>query len=95
VLTRELLGRARVLQRDVVERVVDDVLADALLALAVQVDHGAETGEARSLELEPLELVGIDLQGQAGDLLVAAHRAMNLAGRVRWASRRGLSKGKR
>ena len=72
----------RVLQGDVVERVVDDVLADALLALAPQVDHGAEPREAGSLVLAGLELVGLDLQGQVRDLLVAVHEQRNLAGRV-------------
>ena len=49
-----------------VERVVDDVLADAVLARAAQVDDGAQAGEvARDVPLEPLELVRIDSIGRS------------------------------
>ena len=86
MLAGEVEDRARVLQGDVVERVVDDVLADALLAAALQVDHGGQPREARAPRLEPLELVGVDPQRQVGDLLVAAHRRVESSRRARRSS---------
>jgi hypothetical protein len=51
----------RVLEGDVVERVVDHVLAEALVAAAVEVDHRGEAGErARDVALEALQLVAVD-----------------------------------
>ena len=41
MLPGQLQDGPGVLQGDVVERVVDDVLADALLAAALEVDHRA------------------------------------------------------
>ena len=46
MLAGEVQVRAGVLEGDVVERVVDDVLADALLAAALEVDDGGEPREA-------------------------------------------------
>jgi hypothetical protein len=59
----------------VVERVIDHVLAEALVAVALEVDDRGEALElpARRRELEPLQLVGVDLQGQVLDLVVAGH----------------------
>ena len=64
----ERLHRARFLQGDVVERVVGDVLADALLAPApirITVERPGEV--ARDVPLERLELVGVDLQREIGE----------------------------
>ncbi len=58
----EVERRARVLEGDVVERVVGDVLAEPLLAAALEVDHGGEAFEAGDLQLEPFQLVALDLQ---------------------------------
>src|SRR5215207_9408746 len=60
-----------------IERVIDDVLAHALLAVPLQVDDRGEALElhTRRLELESLELVGVDLQGEVLDLVVARHGA--------------------
>jgi hypothetical protein len=59
----------------VIERVVDDVLAQTLVTAALHVDDRREAVEFRSLgvELEPLELVALDLEGKVLDLVVAAH----------------------
>jgi hypothetical protein len=47
-----------------VERVVGDVLADPVLAAALQPDRRRDAGEVgRGLELLALELVALDLQG--------------------------------
>ena len=73
VVAGEVEDGAGVLEGDVVERVVDDVLADALVAVALEVDDGGEPVEARRRELEALELVALDLQGQVGDLVIGAH----------------------
>ena len=67
VVAGEVEHRARVLERDVVERVVDDVLADPLVSAALQVDDRGKPVEARGLELEALELVALDRQRQIGD----------------------------
>jgi hypothetical protein len=47
VLARERLHRPRGLEDLVVDGVVDDVLADALLAAAVQADDRGSTREVR------------------------------------------------
>ena len=72
-LVRE--GRSGVLEGDVVERVVDDVLAQPLLVAALQVDDGRQPVEVGPgwVELEALELIGIDLERQVLDLVVAGH----------------------
>jgi hypothetical protein len=59
----------------VVERVVGDVLADPVLAAALQPDRRGEAGEVgRRLELLALELVALDLERQIGDALERAQR---------------------
>ena len=59
---------------DVVEDVVDDVLADALLPHAPQPDHRRAARElGRVLAVVALELVRLDLDRQLGDLLERAH----------------------
>jgi hypothetical protein len=57
----------------VIERVVGDVLADALLATAPDADRRRGAGEVRrGLELLALELVTLDLDRQAGELVERA-----------------------
>jgi hypothetical protein len=57
----ERQDRARFLGGVVVDVVVDDVLADPLLAVARHADHGRHTVEvARDVLLEPLEHVVLD-----------------------------------
>jgi hypothetical protein len=57
----------------VVERLVGNVLADALLATAPDQDRRRGTGELRrGLELLALELVALDLERQAGELVERA-----------------------
>ena len=75
MLTGDVEGRAGVLEGDVVQRVVDDVLAQPLLVAALQVDDGRQPVEVGAgwVELEALELIGIDLEGQVLDLVVAGH----------------------
>jgi hypothetical protein len=59
----------------VVERVVGDVLADALLAAALEPERRRQPREVgRRLELLALELVAIDLERQVGDLVEGAQR---------------------
>jgi hypothetical protein len=63
VAARERLHRPGVLHRDVVERVVGDVFADALFAGASDPDRRRRAGEVRrGLELLALELVALDLE---------------------------------
>ena len=78
MLARELQRVSGLLEGDVVDGVVGDVLADALLPVPLQVDDGAEAIEAGCGELEALELVGVDPQRHLSDLLVAAHGRLNL-----------------
>ena len=68
MLAGEVEDGARVLEGDVVEGVVDDVLADPLVPVSLQVDDGRQAVEAGRGELEALEVVALDLQGQVGDL---------------------------
>jgi hypothetical protein len=57
----------------VVERVVGDVLADPVLAAALEPDRRREAREVgRCLELLTLELVALDLERQIGDALERA-----------------------
>jgi hypothetical protein len=50
---------------------VGDVLSDPLLAAAAQVDHRRDAREVgRDLLLEPLELVGLDLERQVREQVV-------------------------
>ncbi len=58
---------AGVAERDVFERFVDDVLAEPLLACALEVDHRREPFELAGLEFEALELVAVDLERQVGE----------------------------
>ena len=71
---------SRVLERDVVERVVGDVLADSLLAAAADADGGGQARELLAgLELLALERVLVDLQREVGELVERAHRRGTLA----------------
>jgi hypothetical protein len=73
VRARERLDRPRVLERDVIERVVGDVLADALLAAALDPDRRRDAGEGgRRLELLAGELVALDLEWQVGETIERA-----------------------
>jgi hypothetical protein len=57
----------------VVEHVVDHVLADPLLAGALEVDDRRAARELRRvLAIVVLELVGLDLDRQPGDVVVSA-----------------------
>src|SRR2546429_4316538 len=58
---------------DVVEDVVDHVLADALLAAAAQVDDGRGAGELAEGAVAVLELVALDLDRKVGDQVEGAH----------------------
>ena len=71
----EVEHRAGVLEGDVIERVVDDVLAQSLLVAALQVDDRGEPVEvsSRRVKLQALELVGVDFERQVLDLVVAGH----------------------
>ncbi len=61
--TGEVVDGAGGLQRVVVDAVVGDVLADALLTSAMQMNHGRETLEAaRDGALEPLQLIAVDVE---------------------------------
>ena len=62
------MDRAGLLERDVVHRVVDDVLADALEPTAGQMHDRAQPLEpARHLGPQPLERVAVDLERQVGE----------------------------
>jgi hypothetical protein len=75
VASRQRLDRPRVLHRDVVERVVADVLADALLAAALDPDRRRQPREiGRCLELLPLELVAGDLERDFGEPVEGTQR---------------------
>jgi hypothetical protein len=67
-------GRAGILQRDLVDGVVGDVLAEPLLAVALDRDHGAQPFEAGGRELLAPQLVPLDLQRQVGEAVEAGHR---------------------
>jgi hypothetical protein len=59
----------------VVERVVGDVLADPLVAAALDPDRRRDARELRRrLELLALELIALDLDGQVRELLERAQR---------------------
>src|SRR5262249_57942124 len=75
VLPRQIQRGAGVPEGDVIEGVVDHVLADALLAASQQVDGGRQAVEIAPLgvELAPLELVSLDLQREILDSVVARH----------------------
>ena len=60
----EVEHRAGVAVGDVVEGRVDDVLADALLPAAMQMDDGRGAGEVAVLAVVPAELVALDLDRQ-------------------------------
>jgi hypothetical protein len=75
VAAGERLDRPGVLEGDVVERVVGDVLTDALLACALDPDRRRDACElGRGLELLSLELVALDLERQVGELVERAQR---------------------
>ena len=53
---------------------VGDVLADALVTPAFEMDHGGEAGEVvRGPYLEGLERVRLDLERQVADAVVGRH----------------------
>ena len=73
----EARGRPGVLLGDVVDGVVDDVLADPLLAAAAQLDRSwSAVRSSPSADLQPLELAGLDLERQVGDRVEAGHRRL-------------------
>ena len=75
---------------DLVVAVVGDVLAEPLLAAALQPDHGGAALEAARDGLAvPFERVAVDLEGQVGDALVGAHGAQGYPG-LPLASRSGM-----
>ena len=66
--------RAVLLERPLGLAVVGDVLADALVAAAFEVDDRREPREiVRGLHLEPLEPVDVDLERQVADAVVECH----------------------
>jgi hypothetical protein len=66
----------------VVERVVGDVLADPLLATALDPDRGRCAGELRrGLELLAVELVALDLESELGEPVEGAQRGTFLVPR--------------
>src|ERR1700750_2580080 len=84
------MRRARLVERDVVLGGVDDVLAHALDAAAVEMDNRAEALEpARDVGAQPFEAVAIDLQREVRHQVVGAHRAPS--SRVTSSSRRSSS----
>jgi hypothetical protein len=75
VAAGQRLHGPRVLHSDVVERLVGDVLANALLALTLDPDGRRSAREVgRGLELLALELVALDLERQVGELVERAQR---------------------
>ena len=66
--------RPVVLLGDVVDGVVDDVLADPLLAAAAELDDRGQPFELAERDPQPLELAGLDLERQVGDRVEAGHR---------------------
>src|SRR4030095_13196114 len=84
----------RVLEGNVVESVIDDVLAHSLVPVALQVDDRREAIEVRTgwVELQALKIVGIDLQGEVLDLVVAGHGRRTLpSGRCRPGASRNVA----
>ena len=77
MLAGQVEHRPRVPEGDVVERVVDDVLPESLVATALQVDDRRQALHVRprEREVEAAEFVGLDLEGQVLDPVVAAHSA--------------------
>ena len=80
-LAGQLQDRPRGLEGVLVDGVVGDVLADALLARPVEVDERRDAGEGRrDVALQALERVALDAQGQVGEaLLEEAHDCSSLA----------------
>jgi hypothetical protein len=73
---------SRIAMGDVIEYVVDDVLADALLARALQVDDRRAASELRRvLPVVGLELVGLDRDRQLGDVVVGAQTTQAIESR--------------
>ena len=88
VLSGERLDRPRGLQRLVVDRVVGDVLADPLLARATKANDGGLARELRrDVADQPLEVVGLDDEGEVRETLVGAQASTACSGRTR--GRRG------
>jgi hypothetical protein len=74
VAARQRKRRALGLERVVVLAGIRDVLADALVAAAAQVEHGRLADELRrGPRLEALELVGLDLEREVANAVVGRH----------------------
>src|SRR5262249_1226843 len=73
----EIEDGARILEGDVVQRVVDHVLTQALVPVALQMDDRGQAIEVPTgrVELESPQLIGVELQGEVLDLVVAAQGA--------------------
>ena len=74
VAAGESLGRAGALLGDVVDGVVGDVFADALVAAAAQLDDRGQPFELPEDRFQPFELARLDLQRQVGDRVEGGHR---------------------
>ena len=67
IASRQVVDGARLLQRHVVLVLVDDVLADAFGAAAVEVyDRGQALEAARHLRAQALQAVTVDLERKVG-----------------------------
>ncbi len=64
---------ARIAVGDVVEHVVDDVLADPLLAAAAKMDDRRGAGELAVGAVAVLELVALDLDRKVGEAVEGGH----------------------
>jgi hypothetical protein len=82
VAPRERKGGALRLQRELVLARVRDVLADALVPAALEVDHGRLACELGGrLHLEAFEPVRLDLEREVADAVVGRHRARTVRNR--------------
>lgn len=73
-LAGEAVRRAGALLGDVVDGVVGDVFAEALVAAAAESDDGGQPFELAEHQFQALERAGLDLERQVGDRVVAGHR---------------------
>ena len=78
----EVEDRPRVPLRDVVELVVDDVLADSLLTAAAQVDDRRRAREVAVPAVAVLELVGLDADRELRKAVKRRHRVKPIANRI-------------
>ena len=70
--------RPRLLQHELLVRAVVHVLPHALVAGAVEVDHRRSPDPLAAAGFEPLELVGVDPQGQVGNVCVSVVHLRNI-----------------